>query len=261
MSTISPTASIDPAAKLGHNVKVGHNTVVYGDVEIGDDTTIGEFCVIGEPVPSATTPLRVGAGSTIRSHSVLYQGSEIGSRLETGHFVLIRAGARIGENLRIGSYSSLEGDMRIGDFVRMQGNVQIGPGTVIEDCAWIFSLVTATNDPLPPSHVFSPVRIGAGAVVCVGATLMPGSTVGTGAFVAAGAQAKGDIPAGVFVDVTGEVKGPITHLIDLGSGTRHPWTRHFGDALPQDAAERVHELQEEMLAAAKQWRTAKTASA
>lgn len=190
-SGIAPTAVVSPLAKLGTDVTIGASTVVHDNVVIGDGTRIDEFCVIGSPAGSEQPPLQLGANSRVRSHSVIYEGSDIGDRLETGHFVLIRAGARIGTNMRIGSYSSLEGQMDIGNFARLQGNVQIGPGTKFGNFVCIFSLVTATNDPLPPSHVFRPVTLDDGVVVAVGATLMPGVNIGKGTFIAAGSASLG----------------------------------------------------------------------
>lgn len=253
-NSISPGAVVSSSARIGNDVTIGHGTIVFDNVEIDDGTRIDEYCVIGQSTGPDQPPLVIGKSSRIRSHSTLYEGSTFGERLETGHYVLLRAGANVGINFRIGSYSSLEGAVTIGDYCRFQGNVQAGPGSTLGHFVWVFSNVVLTNDPLPPSHVFRPVTLDDGAVIAVGATAMPGCRIGKGSFVAAGARVTGDIPAGVFVTDDNRISGPITKLMDLPSGTRHPWMRHFADVFPEDAQARITALQNEVLEAARAWR-------
>jgi UDP-3-O-[3-hydroxymyristoyl] glucosamine N-acyltransferase len=227
------------------DVRVGQGTVVHEDVEIGERTTIGELCLLG--AGEADEPLRIGAGSLIRSHSVLYRGARLGPGLRTGHHVLVRAGARVGANLQLGSYSSLEGDLEIGDYVRIAGRCELGPGTVLGDFAWIFPGVVCMNDPLPPSSIRAAVEIGAGAVVCTGALLFPGARIGRGAFVSAGARVQGDVEPGSVVLPDGSPGGPVRRLVHLESGTRHPWPRHYSEGYPAEATDRLAELRDRLL--------------
>lgn len=234
---------IDPSAKIGSNVTIGHGTRVYSNVEIGDDCTIGDFCVIGHPGPGDNGPLVLGAGATVRSHAVLYEGSTIGPKLETGHHVVIREGSMIGENLRVGNFSDIEGSGRIGDFVRMHAYAHVGKGSDIGDFVWLFSLTTLMNDPLPPSHLADPVTIGDMATICVNAQLMPGVRIGRGAFVASGAVASGEVPTGALITgPDGEVAGTVRLLMHMETRTRHPWHKHFSDAYPEHARERIAQL-------------------
>lgn len=235
---------IDPAARIGQNVSLGHCVRVYGNVEIGDGCRIGDFAVIGHPaIHKDSAPLRLGAGAHLRSHAVVYEGSDIGPGLETGHHVVIREGAVIGENLRLGNFSDIEGACRIGDFVRMHSYAHVGRGTVIGDFVWLFSLTTLMNDPLPPSHLADPVTIGDMATVCVNAQIMPGTRIGRGAMIAAGALARGDIPAAALVTgPEGEIAGSVRFLMHMASRTRHPWHRHFADAYPEHARDRIAAL-------------------
>lgn len=234
---------IDPAANIGANVHIGHGTRIFGNVEIGDNCDIGDFCVIGQPGPKVTGLLKLGAQATVRSHSVIYEGSNIGPQLETGHHVVIREGASIGENLRVGNFSDIEGTCRIGDFVRMHSYAHVGKGADIGDFVWLFSLTTLMNDPLPPSHIAEPVSIGDMATVCVNAQLMPGVQVGRGAFIASGALARGEIPPGVIVSGSdGEIAGPVRLMLHMASRTRHPWYKHFSDAYPEHVRDRIARL-------------------
>jgi UDP-3-O-[3-hydroxymyristoyl] glucosamine N-acyltransferase len=249
---------IDPGARIGRGLKTGFGVRIYGNVEIGDDCTIGDFCVVGHPsVQPDAPPLTLGDGARIRSHAVLYEGSRIGPFLETGHHVVIREGAAIGENLRIGNFADVEGACRIGDFVRLHGYAHVGRGASIGDFVWMFSLTTAMNDPLPPSHLAEPVTIGDMATVCVNAQLMPGTVVGRGSMIAAGAWARGDIPPGVLVTgVDGEIAGPVRFMMHMASRTRHPWHTHFADAYPERARARIAALGAEIDAQAAAYATA-----
>lgn len=234
---------IDPLAKIGSNVAIGHGTRIYGNVEIGDNCTIGDCCIIGHPASGDNGPLKLGSGATVRSHAVLYEGTTIGPFLETGHHVVIREGAVIGENLRIGNFSDIEGSCRIGDFVRMHSYAHVGKGADVGDFVWLFSLTTLMNDPLPPSHLADPVTIGDMATICVNAQLMPGVRVGRGAFVASGAVAHGEVPAGALVTGSdGEIAGSVRLLMHMQTRTRHPWHKHFADAYPERARDRIAQL-------------------
>lgn len=234
----------DPSAKIGENVSLGFGVRIYGNVEIGDNCQIGDFCVIGHPsMRPDCAPLKLGAGAVIRSHAVIYEGSDIGPSLETGHHVVIREGAQIGENLRLGNYSDIEGACRIGDFVRMHSYAHVGRGSQIGDFVWLFSLTTLMNDPLPPSHISEPVTIGDMATVCVNVQLMPGTVIGRGAMIASGAVARGEIPPAVIISgPESEVAGPVHFLMHMASRTRHPWHKHFADAYPERARDRIAAL-------------------
>jgi UDP-3-O-[3-hydroxymyristoyl] glucosamine N-acyltransferase len=245
---IASTAIVDPSAVLGEGVSIGHGSVVHPGTILGAGTTIGEHCSIGIPAGEGTAPLRIGEGSTVRSHAAIYAGSELGPELETGHHVVIRAGSKAGANLRLGSFSALEGDLEVGDYVRLHGYVHVGSGSRIGDFAWVYSLTTLTNDPLPPSDLHAAVSIGAAAVVCVGATLLPGSQIGDGAFVAAGARVAGDVPAGRVVNDDGSVGGHVSGLVNLETGLRHPWMRHFTERYPEHVRPRLAALLEQIMA-------------
>lgn len=245
---IAETARIHPKARLGKDLCIGEYVVIHENVEIGDGCTIQDHCVLGVKGPSTFEPLALGPGATIRSHSVIYEHSTIGTKLETGHHVVIRERSVIGENFRIGNFSDVEGDCVIGDFVRFHGYVQLGKGSKVGHFVWLFSLVTGTNDPMPPSDLSYPVEIGDGVVVCVGATLMPGCRLGKGAFVTAGSRAQGEVPAGGVVSgPEGIVVNHVSKLMHLNSGLRHPWMRHFRSAYPAHAHSRLDELLQEIL--------------
>ncbi len=245
---VHPTAIIDSSVEIPPSVRVGANTRIESGVSLGEGASIGDFCLLGAGQKSGDLKLSIGADSQIRSHTVIYAGSEFGDKLETGHHVVIRERTNAGKNLRVGNYSDIEGDCEIGDYCRFHGYVHVGKGSKIGNFVWLYSLVTATNDPIPPSNLIRPVKIHDGAVVCVGAILMPGVEVGAGAFVTARSKAEGKIPAGAVVSGDyGDIVSHVANLIDLESGLRHPWMRHLTDRYPAECHSNLHELLDRVL--------------
>jgi UDP-3-O-[3-hydroxymyristoyl] glucosamine N-acyltransferase len=243
-----PDAFVALGAEIGVGVEIGPGTVVHEKVRLGDRTRVGPMCTIGCEAETLG-PTAVGDDSIIRSHAAIYGGCELGKFLEASHHVVIRDGTRAGENLRIGNFSDIEGQCTIGDFCRCHGYVHVGRGSTIGDFVWLYSLVTALNDPLPPSEIEEPVTIGSGAVVCVGATLMPGTHIGIGAFVCSGATAKGEVPAGAVIEgANGAVVNSVRRLVHLDSGLQHPWMNHFHRGFPESCHARLEALRREVLA-------------
>lgn len=240
---------ISPKAQIGENVRIGSFVKIYDNVIIEDSVSIGDYCVIGVPTNRdlAEKILVIKKGSIIRSHSVIYEGSILGEYLETGHHVLIRENTIAGKNLRIGSFSDIEGDCKIGDYVRCHSYVHVGKGSKIGNLVWLYSLVTLTNDPLPPSLIEAPVTIEDGAVIGVGSTILPRTKIGKGAFIAAGSIVRGTIPPGVIVSGDSQIIGYVTELFDLETLTRHPWMAHFDKGYPEEAKTLIKNLYQEIL--------------
>jgi len=242
---LSKSSPFDPPlvsedAQIADDVKIGYGTRIYSNVVIEDGCEIGDFCIIGHPFGNGTEkPLIIGRDSLIRSHTVLYEGSTLGPKLETGHHVFIREGTISGTNLRVGSFSEISGDCNIGDYCRFQSYVHVGKGSEIGNFVWLFSLNITTNDPLPPSGIFRGVTIEDGAVVCVGARLLPGAILRKGAYVSAHALVSGEVPIGAVVDHSGEVVCHVSHLMNLETGTRHPWMRHYNHVFPENVQDRI----------------------
>ena len=233
-----------PQTRTAIGTRIAQTSVIHPNVIIEEGVRIDDFCVIGCPLESGPCdePLHLGAGSHIRSHSVLYQGSDFSGGIETGHHVLIREFTRAGRNLRVGSFSDIEGRCSFGDYVRCHSYAHIGQGSRVGNFVWIYSLVTLTNDPLPFSSLQRPVTLEDGVVVCGGATVLPGTIMRTGAMASAGSRVTGEIPAGAIVDNDGSTRGHVSNLIDFETGTRHPWMRHAADRYPAQAQLALAEL-------------------
>lgn len=233
MHEIHPTAIVEAGAQLGTRVSIGAFSLIRANAIIGANSTIGSHCVIGE---GNDEPLLVGSDSVVRSHNVIYGGSEIGGSLETGHAVIIRESMRIGDGVRVGTNSDLQGHATIGHFVRLHSGVQVNHGTVIEDFAWLFPYVVLTNDPHPPSDgaTIGPV-IGRAAAVGARSLVLPGIRIGAGSLVAAGSTVTRNVDDGrIVMGVPARDVGTTESIRWRGGGDErpYPWWNHFRRGYP-----------------------------
>lgn len=244
--------NVSPLAKIGKNVSIAANSIVYENVEIGDNVTIGPFCVIGEPARGEYVgrPLKIANDAVIRSHTIMYEGSNYGPGLRVGHSSMLREGIVAGESFQVGSFNDLEGDTTIGDFVRFHSNVHIGRGAKIGHFVWVFPYVVFTNDPIPPSGLKLGVTVEDGGIICTGAVLLPGTIVREGAMVGAMTKGKGEIPAAsIVVGQECKVIGSQRKLKDRNSGKSHPWMSHFAGYYPSHVQSRISDLHQRVLKA------------
>jgi acetyltransferase-like isoleucine patch superfamily enzyme len=186
----------------GEQAEVHPTTILFGPVRLGGGTVVGPFCLLAEgyrPQTGESGALRIGAGATIRSHSVLYWGSVIGDRFHAGHGVLVREEVEVEDDVSIGSHSVVEHHVMIGPGVRLHSNVFVPEYTRLDAGCWIGPNVVMTNARYPRSRgVKDSLRgptIEAGAKVGANATLLPGITIGADALVGAGAVVTKDVAA------------------------------------------------------------------
>ena len=71
----------------------------------------------------------------------------------------IRENSNIGEHVRIGTLSDIQGYCQIGNYVNMHSNVHVAQASIIHDYVWLFPYVVLTNDPQPPSMTTAGVEI------------------------------------------------------------------------------------------------------
>ena len=238
---VHPTAFVADGATLDEGVRVGPFSIVHDNATIGAGTSIGAYCEIGHPTDRAEgRPLTIGARAIIRSHSVLYQGSEIGDGLRTGHHVTIRELTSAGPGFQVGTLGDIQGTCTIGQHVRLHSNVHIGQHSTVGDFVWIFPYVVLTNDPHPPSTVMRGTTVEDFAAIATMSVILPGIVVGRGALVGAHSSVTRDVePETVVAGVPARSMGP-TSAITLRDGSGHPaypWRRHYHVGYPAEIVE------------------------
>jgi acetyltransferase-like isoleucine patch superfamily enzyme len=181
--------------------------VVAPEVHLAEGVTIEEFCVVGRHAGKTSdgnpSPTSIGPNSTLRTHTVVYAGTTIGARFQSGHHVLIREANTIGDDVSIGSLTVVEHHVTIGDKVRIHSQNFVPEFTVLEEGAWIGPRVTITNHPFPecpqPDGCMVGVHIGRYARIGANVTLLPGVKIGARALIGAGAVVTKDVPPGAVV--------------------------------------------------------------
>jgi acetyltransferase-like isoleucine patch superfamily enzyme len=182
------------------SVTISPLSVVAEGVRLGAGSTVEELCLIGRHGSGETV---IGAGATIRSHTVIYAGNRIGDRFQTGHHVLLREANEIGDNVSVGSLSVVEHHVTLGHGVRVHSQCFIPEYSVLEEEAWIGPRVTLTNAPFPRcpevSSCLRGVHIGRAARIGANVTLLPGIRIGERALIGAGAVVTKDVAPGAVI--------------------------------------------------------------
>lgn len=174
------------------------------------------------PERAVAPPLALGPGARLRSGTVLYDGSRIGDRLETGHHVVIREQCDIGDDVSVWSNSVIDYGCRIGSRVRIHANCYVAQYTRIEDDAFLAPGVTIANDLYPGSddsaRAMTGPMIGAGAQVGVNVTILPYVRLGAGCLVGAGSVVTRDVaPGAVVYGNPAVVRGRVSDLVDIAA--------------------------------------------
>lgn len=214
-ATIGRDVTIGPFAVIGDGAKIGDGCIFHPHVVIGDHASIGAKCevfpgsVVGkEPKGAgalARTPrfkrrLEIGAGCSIGPHAVIYYDVFIGSGCLIGDAASIREQTVIGEGSVIGRHVTINYANRIGSHTKIMDHSWIAGNADIGDSVFISGGVLTSNDnalgrsPFDDSEMLGPT-IEDGAVIGIGAILLPGLRIGARAVVAAGAIVTKDVPA------------------------------------------------------------------
>lgn len=171
---------------------------------------------------AAGRELLLGTDARIRSGSVVYLGSRIGARFETGHNVVIREDCTVGDDVCVWSNSIVDYGCRIGDRVKIHSNCYVAQFTEIGPDAFLAPGVVIANDLYPgqraSAELMSGPSIGAGAQVGVNVTILPYVRIGAGSLIGAGATVARDIPDGaVAFGNPATVRGTVGGLAPIES--------------------------------------------
>ncbi|MBU1626052.1 N-acetyltransferase [bacterium] len=206
--------------------KIGKESLILGnDVKLDDGVILGYKT--GRKVKDER--LIIGDNAFIRSGSVIYFASRIGSGLETGHNVVIREENEIGDDFSIWSNSYIDYGCKIGNNVSLHVNVYIPQFTTIEDDVFMAPGVTMANDIHPGCpdarkcmrgpHIKRGVKIG------VNVTIIPFITIGENCLIASGSVVTRDVPPNSVVMGNPARVAKSIHELECKSGMReHPYT-------------------------------------
>lgn len=209
---------IDSSSKIGQNITIKEGVVIGENVIIEDNVYLDYGCIVRDNVHikkgsfigarsilgeylmdfygdkiNRMHPLVIGENALIRTENVIYGDTVIGDNFQSGHKVTIREKSNIGNNVRIGTLSDIQGYCKIGNYVSMHSNVHIGHKSTINDYVWIFPYVVLTNDPTPPSEELIGVVIESFALISTGSVLLPGVHIHEDALIGAGAVVTKDV--------------------------------------------------------------------
>lgn len=166
--------------------------------------------------------LSLGPGARLRSGTVLYAGSRIGSHLSTGHHVVIREDCAIGDDVSVWSNTVIDYGCRIGDGVKIHANCYVAQYSDICDGAFLAPGVTLANDLYPgrpeSAEVMAGPVIGEGAQLGVNVTVLPYVRIGAGAMVGAGSVVTHDVPPRTVVYGNPAAQhGSVDDLVPVGN--------------------------------------------
>ena len=241
---IHPTSIVSPDADIGPGVTIEPYCIVHANVSVGEGSFVGSHSVLGSPTADYHTdpaayepePCRIGQNALVRSHAVVYAGTEIGDGFSCGHRVTIREGSRIGEGVQVGTDCDLQGHLTIGSHSRLHSGVFVPHHTTVEQLVWIFPRAVLLNDPHPPSNTCTQgPTLRTFSIIGASSTIFPGVEVGKGALVGAGSVVRTDVPAdAVVVGVPARMVGTTADVVCREGRLEqvYPWWRHFRRGYP-----------------------------
>jgi acetyltransferase-like isoleucine patch superfamily enzyme len=168
------------------------------------------------------TDFYLGSDAMLRSGTVLYAGSHIGARFQTGHHVVVREECQIGDDVSVWSNTVVDYGCRIGNRVKIHSGCYIAQYTEILDDAFLAPGVTVANDLYPgqaeSARLMSGPLVGAGAQIGANVTLLPFVRIGDGCLVGAGSVVTHDVPPGtVAFGNPARVRGRVADLLEIGA--------------------------------------------
>lgn len=179
--------------------------MIYPNVEVGAGTVVSEGATIGEPPRNAKPgelKTRIGSGGIIRSGTVIYAGTAIGDRFNSGHGVLIREDNIIGDDCSVGTNAVLEAGNRVGNGSRIHSGCFL-EHTTLGQRVFLGPHVVFTDDPHPMCPRYLECVLGAtiedDVSIGANATILPGLRIGAGSLVGAGSVVTKDVDAGSVV--------------------------------------------------------------
>lgn len=173
------------------------------EVQLGSGGTADVGVTIGYvPGRAVDRRLVIGDGYQLRSGTVVYLGSTIGARFQTGHNVVIREQVTVGDDVAVWSNSVIDYGVEIGDGVKIHTGCYVSQHSRLGPGSFLAPGVSLANDLYPgdpdSAELMRGPTLGAGVQLGVNVTVLPYVTIGEGTIVGAGSVVTRDLPAGVI---------------------------------------------------------------
>jgi acetyltransferase-like isoleucine patch superfamily enzyme len=179
--------------------------VIHSNVRLGEGTVVQDGAIVGEPPrgkAAGELTTVIGAGGVIRSGTVIYAGTTIGDRFNSGHGALIREDNVIGDDCSVGTNAVLEAGNRVGNGTRIHSGCFLEHVT-LGNRVFLGPHVVFTDDPHPMCPRYLDCVLGATVEdeVSIGAnaTILPGLRIGAGSLIGAGSVVTRTVEPGTVV--------------------------------------------------------------
>jgi bifunctional UDP-N-acetylglucosamine pyrophosphorylase/glucosamine-1-phosphate N-acetyltransferase len=177
VTLVHPSSTyIDEGVEIGPDTTIGPNVSLHGECEIGSGVTIGQGSVLMHST--------VGDGTEVKPYSVL-EDAVVGPRCHVGPFARLRPGTHLEEGVHVGNFVETKkahlgkgtkanhlsylGDAEVG------AGCNIGAGTITCNYDGVNKHVTTLGDGVfigSDTQLVAPVKVGAGAFVAAGSTIV-----------------------------------------------------------------------------------------
>jgi acetyltransferase-like isoleucine patch superfamily enzyme len=210
-SRIGEFSIVRSGAVLGDDVTIHPHVTIESGVTVEDGVEVLPYAYLGRSPtrsaalarqPEARPEVRIGAGTSVGAHACIYRDVSIGRECLIADFAGVREQSRIGSNVLIGGYVGVDAGTRVGDRTKAIAYSSVA-GEVGSDVV-ISLLVGLANDNTFGRSGSEDARaktptIRDGALIGVGATLLPGVVIGFGAIVGAASLVTRDVEDGAVV--------------------------------------------------------------
>jgi acetyltransferase-like isoleucine patch superfamily enzyme len=225
--TLDSGARVAEGARVAPGSFVAESVVLYPGVSVESGSVILDGAILGRPpisngtttrpVESSFASLRVGAGSIVGCHAVVYTDVDLGPRVLIGDLASIREGCRVAEGSVIGRAVMMLAGCTVGAYSRVQDQAHLVGGMTIEENVFIgMGVITSNDNEIYLSRFGVQGKPQTGplvrrlAVIGSAATVLPNVTIGEGAQVGAGAVVTRNVaPWTVVTGVPARVRGPV----------------------------------------------------
>lgn len=198
--TIEEFSIVRPHVAIGNDVIIHPYVIINEGTVLGDGVEIFSGAIIGKEPKGAGALARpprferrvvIGANTSVGPHAVIYYDVEIGNHTLVGDGASIREQCRIGSYCIISRYVTINYNVKIGDRTKVMDLTHVTGNCIIGDDVFISTTVGMANDNLNAGRSYAEEevkgpRIYNGAVIGVGATLLPGVIIGEKSVVGAG---------------------------------------------------------------------------